>query len=155
MVAASGWGPEHQRGRMVGETRRCMSMPVRTRAGACGDELEQCLQLSPVWQSCMCAMLPKLAAAAGRCASTELLVAASLHTCSVCVLCSGAMCVVCRWHRPAMLVQQLCMCATPPNLAVVVEKAHVHAQSRVLRSIKHTCATHSRCLAPIILGVPM
>ena len=152
MVAASGRGPERRRGRMVGETRRCTSMPVRTRAGACGDELEQRLQLSPVWRSCMRAMLPKLAAAAERRAGAELLVAASLRTCSACVLRSGAMRVVCRRRRPAVPAQRLCTRAMPPNCVAAVGSMRASAQSTVVHGAEHARATHGQlCAAGVSL----
>ena len=128
------------------------------RACRCGDELERRLQLSPAWWSCMRAALPKLDAAAERRVGAELLVAASLRTCSVRVLRSGAMRAVCRRRRPAVSAQQLCTRATPPNLSVAVGSVRASAQSTVRCSFERARATRAQlCAAGALLrvGLPL
>ena len=124
------------------------------RACRCGDKLERRLQLSSAWRSCMRATLSKLAAAVERCVGAELSAVASLRACSVCVLRSGAMRVVCRRRQSAVSPRRLCTRATPPNLVVVAEKTRVHAQSRVLRGVVYTRATHGQsCVVGVLLHV--
>ena len=127
---------------------------VQCVARACrlGDELERRLQLSPACRSCMCATLPRLVAAAERCAGAELIVAASLRTCSVCVLRSGAMRVVCRRRRPAGVALALCTRAMPPNCVAAVGSVRASAQSTVVRGAEHARATHGQ---PCAAGVPL
>ena len=124
------------------------------RACRCGDELDRRLQLPPAWRSCMRAALPKLDAAAERRVGAELLVAASLRTCSVCVLRSGAMRVVCRRRRPVGVVPALCTRAMSPNCVVAVASVRAPAQSTAVRSAEHACATHGQlCAASVSLHV--
>ena len=124
------------------------------RACRCGDELERRLQLSPAWRSCMRATLPRLVAAAERRVGAELIVAASLRTCSVCVLRSGAMRVVCRRRRPAGVVPALCTRAMSPNCVVAVASVRAPAQSTAVRGAEHARATHGQlCAAGVSLHV--
>ena len=122
------------------------------RACRCGDELERRLQLLPAWRSCMRATLPRLVAVAERRVGAELIVAASLRTCSVCVPRSGAMRVVCRRRRSAGVVLALCTRAMPPNCVAAVGSVRASAQSIVVRGVEHARATHGQlCAAGVSL----